>query len=87
MADFNIIVDTKFIQDGDVESIFGDGKGDIEEVLYIQDVSLDFLLKELGVYKSTSEARRAGRSGPIPTGYTELKASKVHRLFIWNPSE
>ena len=87
MADFNIVVDTPNVQEGDIESIFGDGKGDVEEVLYTHNTSLDVLLKDLGIYKSTSEARRAGRSGPIPQGYTEYKASKVHRLFIWNPSE
>ena len=87
MADFNIVVDTPHLQDGDIESIFGDGRGHVEEVLYTREVPLDVLLRDLGIYKSTSEARRAGRSGPIPSGYTELKASRIHRLYIWNPSE
>lgn len=86
MADFNIVVDTPFLQDTDVPTLFGDQSGYVEEVLYTHDVPLDVLLKDLGIYKSTSEARRAGRSGPIPTGYSEIKASKVHRLFVWNPS-
>lgn len=44
------------------------------------------LLFQLEIYKSRSEARRAGREGAIPAGYSELRASKlVPRLCIWNP--
>jgi hypothetical protein len=43
-------------------------------------------LKEMNIFTSTSEARRAGRDGPIPQGFTnDFKASKKRRLWIWNP--
>lgn len=58
-----------------------------EEVLEVMAVSLPDLLKRLNIYRSTSQAMRAGRKGPIPSGYTELKASKKRTIYIWNPSE
>ena len=78
----NIIVDNGNVLDSDKELIFGD-----EEVITTEVMSLPNLLHTLGVYKSTSQARKAGRVGDIPTGYTEYKASKKVRLFIWNPTE
>ena len=78
----NIIVDNDNVLDSDKELIFGD-----EEVITTEVMSLPNLLHTLGVYKSTSQARKAGRVGDIPTGYTEYKASKKVRLFIWNPTE
>jgi hypothetical protein len=63
--------------------LFGD------ETVHFTDASdLPGLLVELGIYKSKSDARRAGREGPIPDGWThELRASKKNRLWIWNPTE
>ncbi|MBF84539.1 MAG: hypothetical protein CL489_08700 [Acidobacteria bacterium] len=78
----NIIVDNGNVLDSDKELIFGD-----EEVITTEVMPLPNLLHTLGVYKSTSQARKAGRVGDIPTGYTEYKASKKVRLFIWNPTE
>lgn len=47
---------------------------------------LSSLLVKLGIFKTTSQARHAGRIGEIPIGYNEIKASKkVPRLCIWNP--
>lgn len=47
---------------------------------------LPSLLVKCGIYSSTSEARRAGRNGPIPPGWTRMKASKkVPDFCIWNP--
>ena len=70
-----------------MEINFGDGNGNTEEVHFTDAQDLPNLLKELGVFPSTSEARRAGRTGPIPEGWTELKASKKRMLWIWNPTE
>lgn len=53
----------------------------------MEDVTLDILCKDLGIYKSTSEARRAGRIGNIPKGYSEIKASKKVILYVWNPED
>lgn len=58
-----------------------------EQVIVVQDMPLPSLLKTLKVYKSSNQAIRAGRVGSIPTGFTELKASKKVTLWIWNPSE
>lgn len=77
----NVVVGSNWTQ-RDIEIIF-----EHEDVIFADETELSVLLKDLGVYKSTSEARRANRVGPVPTGYTEFKASKKHMLFIWNPTE
>lgn len=82
MADYNLLVKESPWTFRDLDTIFGD-----EHIDAIEDAYLDVLLARLGIYKSSSEARRAGRQGPIPLGYSEIKASKKDRLFIWNPSE
>lgn len=59
-----------------------------EPIYFTGAVDLPNLLVELGAYKSTSEARRAGREGLIPKGYTELRASKKYgTIYIWNPEK
>lgn len=78
----NIVIKDSPWLESDIKTIFED-----EEVLYAESSELSALMKEAGVYKSTSEARRANRHGEIPLGYTEFKASKKVRLYIWNPSE
>jgi len=78
----NVIVTSSAWQDQDVSLLFID-----EEVLFTNYTDLPSLLVELEVYASKSKARQAGRVGPIPNGWTELKASKKRRLWIWNPSE
>ena len=66
----------------DIEVVFNS-----EKFLFVESLTLDSLCKELGVYKSTSDARRAGREGKVPVGYSEIKASKKITLFVWNPDE
>ena len=82
MADYNMVVATSPWTKRDLDIVFPG-----ESVVSIQNEPLDVLLAKAGIYKSSSEARRAGRQGPIPLGYSEIKASKRDRLFIWNPSE
>ena len=79
----NVIVkDSKWIE-SDFEYIFGN-----EEVHFTEAKCLSVLMKELGIYASSSKARQAGRVGEIPKGFTEeFKASKKVRLWIWNPTE
>jgi len=79
----NIIVRHSAWVEADPELLFGD------ETVHFTDASdLPGLLVELGIYKSKSDSRRAGREGPIPLGWThELKVSKTRRLWIWNPTE
>lgn len=79
----NIIVRSSGWNEQDIKTLFGD-----EEVHFTDTSDISSLLKELDVVKSTSEARRNGRHGPIPKGWTGgYKASKKHRLWIWNPTE
>ena len=83
MTPQNIIVKQSKRTDRDIELLFED-----EKVHFTDADELSVLMKELGIFKSTSEARRAGRFGPIPEGFTfEFKASKKVRLWIWNPTE
>lgn len=79
----NILVLNGFVHLTDARTLFGD-----EEVHVTEETDLPRLLVEVGVYKSTSEARRAGRVGEVPQGWTgEFKASRKRRLWIWNPFE
>lgn len=78
----NIVVKSSFWRDSDIPTLFGD-----EDTMFVEDEDISTLLVKLNVYKSTSQARRAGRKGPIPSGYTEYKASKKVTLYIWNPTE
>lgn len=58
-----------------------------EEIRLIENTDLSSLAVQLGGYKSKSQARKAGRVGPIPLGWTEWKVNKLRRVWIWNPSE
>ena len=79
----NIIIKSSKFLESDAENLFGD-----EDVFFAEANTMQHLMKELGVFKSVSEAQRAGRKGDIPTGFTDnFKASKKRRIWIWNPSE
>ena len=79
----NIIIKGSAWRESDAETLFGD-----EDVYYAESDTLEALMRELGVFPSSSAARRAGRGGPVPEGWThEFKASKKRRLWIWNPTE
>lgn len=80
--DQNVIVQGPYVEPGDAQALFGP-----EMVVVVEAAHLPELLTKLGIYKSFSEARRAGRDGPIPPGFTlEMKASKLVNLTIWNPT-
>jgi len=77
----NVVVKSSEWKESDIEQLFGD-----EEVHFTDMTQLPNLLKELGIFASTSQAMQAGRRGLIPSGWTdEFKASKKRRLWIWNP--
>ncbi|AUG85356.1 hypothetical protein FDJ20_gp146 [Vibrio phage Thalassa] len=83
----NVIIFNDHVQPTDTATLFG---GDSEPVYIIDSDEvrdLPHLLAVLEIYKSTSQARQAGRKGKIPTGWTVMKASKKVELFIWNPTE
>jgi hypothetical protein len=76
----NVIISTSDLLPGDKELIFQD-----EEVFYTETLDLPSLLVEMGIYESKGQAKKAGRVGVVANGYSEVKASKIRRLFIWNP--
>lgn len=77
----NIVVKTKFLQDSDIPLLFED-----EDVILIEDgVLFPNLLVNLGLYSSTTQARKSGRVGEIQKGWSEIKANKKTKLWIWNP--
>ena len=79
----NIVIKSSAWRESDLSILFAE-----EEVTFADANDLPGLLKELGIFRSTSQARQAGRTGPIPPGFTEkFKASKKRMLWIWNPIE
>lgn len=79
----NIIVRNSKWKEEDLTLLFGD-----EDVHFTDCDELSALMRELDVFPSASQARKAGRHGPIPEGWTnEFKASKKRRIWIWNPTE
>jgi hypothetical protein len=40
----------------------------------------------LGIFPSKGQARKNGWPGPIPDGWSELRAGK-NVVFVWNPIE
>ena len=79
----NIIINGHFVKDTDANTLFGD-----EDVHYTDETDISRLMVELGLYKSTSKARAAGRVGVVTSGFTDkFKATKKTVLWIWNPSE
>lgn len=82
----NVVVKESAWQQQDIETLYGDWDGTVEKVTMVNNKPLPNLLVELGVFKSTSQARQAGRTGDIPTGWTQFKASRKVTLWIWNPT-
>lgn len=78
----NVVIKGSDWIDSDLPTLFGD-----EEIHFSEAADVQSLMVELNIYKSKSESMRAGRQGPIPEGWTEFKASKKRRLFIWNPKD
>lgn len=84
----NVIIKGSAWRDEDIPLLFGDSAGNVEDVVFAESDEMGALMRELDIFPSASAARRAGRSGPVPDGWTaEFKASKKRRLWIWNPSE
>lgn len=78
----NLVVKASKWREEDLTTLFGD-----ESVEFIDDIDLSKLAVQLGAYKSTSQARKSGRVGQIPKGWTEWKPNKKMRAWIWNPTE
>jgi hypothetical protein len=84
----NVIIKSSAWKEEDIATLFGDLDGNVEQVFFAESDELSALMREMEIFPSASAARRAGRVGDIPTGWTpEFKASKKRRLWIWNPTE
>lgn len=77
----NVVMSNSPYTHRDLELIF---QG--EDVVFSSATNITDLVCELGLYKSKSQARSAGRVGEIPTGFTEYKANKTVTIWIWNPT-
>ena len=83
----NIVIKNSAWTERDLDLLFGDDNGR-EEIVFAESDEMGALMRELGVFESASAARRAGREGPVPAGWTDnFKASKKVRIWIWNPTE
>lgn len=86
--EINVIIKGSKWRSDDAEWLFDAPNGPKEPVTFADARDLPNLLVALGCFKSTGEARRAGRVGPIPEGFTlNFKANKKTLLSIWNPTE
>ena len=80
--EINVIIRSSCHEPSDAELLFSG-----EPWVFSDAKTIPELLVELGIYKTRSDCRRAGRDGPIKPGWTMMKASKaVFCLCIWNPS-
>lgn len=78
----NVVVSASEWTNQDLSTLFVD-----EDIHFTDAQTIPDLMVELGIYKSKSQSRQAGREGDLPQGFTEFKASKKRRLWIWNPTE
>lgn len=79
----NIIVKNKNVLPTDQATLFED-----EPVVFVEEgTKYPNMLVELGLMPSTSQARRNGRVGDIPSGWNVVKGNRKVVLYIWNPTE
>lgn len=79
----NIVISSSPYTEQDLKTLYCG-----EDIIYYDGVNeLSVMLTQLGLYKSSSQARKANRYGPIPSGWTEFKGNKTTTVWIWNPSE
>ena len=84
----NIVIAKPWPYKDMAKALFSTVDGETQPYHLSKAKTLEELMVEVGVYKSLSDARRAGREGEIPEGFTfEYKASKTRRLWIWNPKK
>lgn len=57
------------------------------KVVKSQETRLPQLLKDIGFFKSTSEARRAGYDGEVPKGWNEIQTNSGKYLSLFNPTK
>lgn len=94
----NIIVNSPFVREGDVDWVFGPfhdghekcGEECEDSIITVEPgTSMSKLLVMLGSFPSISQAKKNWK-GPaeIPNGFTDVFVGKLRRrLVIWNPTE
>ena len=86
----NIVVGD-FVKDEDISTVYGDMDGNVEGtvITLVNNIPMYVLLRDLGIFKSSSQARKSGWDFNIPEGFTEYpKIGKLrHQVTIWNPTE
>jgi len=86
--ELNVVIAGSPWTERDLELLFDGPDGPPEPFTLIEARDMPNLMVRLGCFKSTGEARRAGRVGSIPQGFTlDFKANKKTRICIWNPTE
>lgn len=75
----------------DVPIVFGDMEGEVEgSIMRLEsDIPMSVILRDLGIFKSSSQARKSGWNFNMSKGYSEYpKIGKLrHSITIWNPTE
>lgn len=78
----NIVIENSKWTERDIQLLFQN-----EPVKFSSASDIQSLMVETGIYSSKSKAIKDGRAGEIPKGWTEYKANKKTRIWIWNPDE
>lgn len=74
--------------DGDLESMFGDMNGVVEDTTMLFDPAnetMAHLMVAARAFSSVTQAKKNGWDKPIPAGWSEAKVGKHTRMWIWNP--
>jgi len=85
--EFNIIIDTGFVQESDKELLFGPLTPEDKFIILPKVMRWPQLFRDIGIFKSSSEAMRNGWDKDIPPGWTQIIIGKLrNRIYIWKPS-
>jgi len=83
MKDIHFISDNVTEEDKDL--FFGPLTSDDEFVMIEEHWMMAHLLKEAGIFKSVSQARKNGGDKPIPKGFHEImRGKRRHKFWILN---
>lgn len=82
--DVNITVGS-FVRPEDSELFSGE---QINRHYMRTDINIANILRDMGIFKSTTQARNSGWNKIVPDGWTDVTIGKLkNRICIWNPTE
>lgn len=85
------IISGDFVRDEDLPIVFGDMGGLVEgEIMRVEpNAHMSTILRDLGIFQSSSQARKSGWDMNLPEGFTHHKkiGKRRHEVTIWNPTE